>query len=151
MICILTLKIEETAQRYFDALRKQYFPPERNFLSAHITLFHQLPLVELPQIKSLNLLAASVVSIGNGVAIKIECDELIDLHKQMQQRWAAHLIPQDRQKLWPHITIQNKVSPETAKQTLAELELSFTPFYFEASGLQLWEYLGGPWRLVEPV
>ncbi len=28
---------------YFDQMRRKHFPPHRNFLNAHVTLFHHLP------------------------------------------------------------------------------------------------------------
>ncbi|MBL4677624.1 MAG: 2'-5' RNA ligase family protein [Mucilaginibacter sp.] len=155
---LLTLKINTVSQQYFDTLRKQYFPPERNFLDAHLMLFHQLPGNE-PQIigdiagiasssNGFNMHVSSPVVIGRGVAYKIESMELQAMHKQMQKLWQQWLIPQDNHKIWPHVTIQNKVEPETAKQTLAQVSASFRAFDISATGLQLWEYQGGPWRFV---
>ncbi len=40
---VITGTMGAADQRYFDALRRAHFPPERNYLSAHITLFHHLP------------------------------------------------------------------------------------------------------------
>jgi hypothetical protein len=40
---ILTLQMDERSQERFDRLRELHFPPERNYLSAHLTLFHKLP------------------------------------------------------------------------------------------------------------
>ncbi|WP_208644854.1 2'-5' RNA ligase family protein [Mucilaginibacter kameinonensis] len=40
---ILTLRLDEESQAFFDEMRKRHFPQERNFLKAHLTLFHQLP------------------------------------------------------------------------------------------------------------
>lgn len=40
---ILTLAMDERSQERFDRLRETHFPPERNHLSAHLTLFHRLP------------------------------------------------------------------------------------------------------------
>ncbi|MCF0072698.1 2'-5' RNA ligase family protein [Dyadobacter sp. CY261] len=40
---VATLLIAPAAQAYFDDLRRQYFPKERNFLNAHLTLFNALP------------------------------------------------------------------------------------------------------------
>jgi hypothetical protein len=40
---ILTLKMDERSQERFDRLRERHFPPERNYLNAHLTLFHKLP------------------------------------------------------------------------------------------------------------
>jgi 2'-5' RNA ligase len=40
---ILTLRMDESSQEHFDRLRDLHFPPERNHLRAHLTLFHKLP------------------------------------------------------------------------------------------------------------
>jgi hypothetical protein len=40
---ILTLEMDTHSFEILDALRKKHFPPERNVLDAHITLFHKLP------------------------------------------------------------------------------------------------------------
>lgn len=40
---VATLSIDSTAEEYFDNLRKQHFPKERNYLNAHLTLFNALP------------------------------------------------------------------------------------------------------------
>lgn len=155
---ILTLSIEESASLFFDSLRKKYFPPTRNFIDAHLTLFHALPNEEkiINTLKELcnrqqpfNLLISEVISIGKGVAYKIESSELGQLHKWLQNHWKPFLTPQDSQKLWPHITIQNKVPVQEARQLLQELKSNFAPFSTSATGLQLWEYLNGPWKLIE--
>ena len=39
---ILTLVLDAASQAFFDRLRRQHFPPERNVLDAHLTLFHAL-------------------------------------------------------------------------------------------------------------
>ncbi|MBS1528060.1 MAG: 2'-5' RNA ligase family protein [Bacteroidetes bacterium] len=152
---ILTLGINEEAQHYFDNLRYRHFPPERNFLKAHLTLFHLLPdepgiyddlnvMAEKQPIFSLQ--AERIVSIGRGTAIKIKSQELMSLHRALQDCWSGFLSAQDKQKLWAHITIQNKVSPEKALELQALLNTGFKPFRFRASGLRLWRYLGGPWE-----
>ena len=40
---ILTAQIPETFLARFDRLRQIHFPPDRNFLRAHLTMFHRLP------------------------------------------------------------------------------------------------------------
>ena len=156
---ILTLTLDADSQQFFNTLRQQYFPPERNFLDAHLTLFHHLPATELRLIEDIASVTSTYVpmklqvnelkSIGNGVAYKIECDQLLQLHKHLQQQWDRWLIPQDRQKLWPHITIQNKVEPNLAKLLKEELEQSIKPFTATGTGLSLFEYMGGPWNFVQ--
>jgi 2'-5' RNA ligase len=152
---ILTLGINEEAQQYFDDLRRLYFPPERNFLKAHLTLFHFLPdqrgiyedvgqMAEKQPIFSLH--AERIVSLGQGSAVRVKSQELMSLHRALQNSWSVLLIAQDMQKLWPHITIQNKVSPEKARELQTLLAVGFKPFRFRATGLRLWRYLGGPWE-----
>ena len=158
---ILTLAIDEAASQFFNEQRRKYFPPDRNFLQAHLTLFHYLPLTadelieqlqsEVEKQAAFTIQVTDVVSLGKGVAYKLESKELQVLQKKLQQLWKPYLKPQDAQKLWPHITIQNKVTPQQAKDLLQELKSSFEPFQFEAIGLALWEYLNGPWRFVETV
>ncbi|RFZ94411.1 2'-5' RNA ligase family protein [Mucilaginibacter conchicola] len=155
---LITLKIDDVSQQYFNALRKQYFPPERNFLDAHLMLFHQLPADEqkidsdiadiVSSIKVFNMQVSGPATIGRGVAYKIESAELRIMHKQMQQLWQQWLIPQDQHKLWPHITIQNKVEPAVAQETLKKVSTGFQPFLVTAQGLMLWEYQGGPWKFM---
>ena len=101
------------------------------------------------QQKILALQVTEVVSIGAGVAFKLESDELKKLHKKLQQQWQQWLTPQDKQTLWPHITIQNKVDRQTAVQLQQELNSNFKPFEIQGLGLTLWEYLGGPWGLIQ--
>jgi len=156
---ILTVSLDTASQNFFNDLRKRHFPPERNYLDAHLTLFHHLPPNEI-QItdairelagtrQPLTIQATNVTSIGNGVAYKLESDKLVQIHQQLQSRWQPWLIPQDKQKLWPHITVQNKVDAARAKALKAALEQDFQPFEIVGTGLALWEYLGGPWKLVE--
>ena len=156
---ILTLQLSEEAFRFFDSLRQQHFPPERNFLSAHLTLFHHLPANEnavREEIRSLSnqqttiqLSVTNVVSIGNGVAFKIESSLLQQIHRDLQMKWQHWLIPQDKQKLWPHITVQNKTTAAVAAKTLDLLKQNFQPFTAYGIGLNLWSYEGGPWKFIE--
>ena len=153
---VLTVWFEETTQAFFNQKRKQYFPPERNVIEAHLTLFHHLPDDETNiintldtvchQQKQMELQVLKPVSIGKGVAYKIESKALASLHKTLQKQWFDVLTMQDRQGLWPHVTLQNKVSLQKAKQTLEEISIEFTPFSTYAIGLQLWRYVNGPWE-----
>lgn len=156
---ILTCLTDPDASAFFNRLRKAHFPPERNYLDAHLTLFHHLPADEpsiLSTIRELcmqqrvvQLHIREVVFTGRGVAYRIDSPVLRQLHRSLQERWKRWLTPQDRQGLWPHITVQNKVDPAAARLLQRELALSFTPFQATGLGLQVWEYQGGPWGLVE--
>jgi 2'-5' RNA ligase len=152
---ILTLQLNTEAEVYFTNLRKQYFPKELNFIDAHLTLFHHLPahepivfdtLQQIAQGPNMPLDVISIKNIGNGTAFTISSSPLQQLHKMLQQKFAHFLIPQDKQRLWPHITIQNKVNAATAKQTTELLSNSFKPFSVQGIGISSWYYLGGPWQ-----
>ncbi len=154
----LTLALDNNDLEYFNALRQKHFPVERNFINAHLTLFHALPneltvinnVSELSKNKfSFTISVTSLLSIGNGVAFKMESPELMQVHATLQKKWLEFLSNQDKQKLWPHITIQNKVPASEAKELLDALQKNFEPFSMPAKGLQLWEYLNGPWKFVE--
>ncbi|MDQ2753084.1 MAG: 2'-5' RNA ligase family protein, partial [Bacteroidota bacterium] len=152
---VLTVTLDETSQIFFNQKRVFYFPPERNFIHAHLTLFHHLP-GEINicntiqsichQQKQIELMVKQPVSIGKGVAYQIESKVLVSLHKALQKQWIDVLTMQDRQGLWPHITVQNKVTHQQAGQTLQELKNGFVPFTTYAKGLTLWKYLNGPWE-----
>jgi hypothetical protein len=156
---VLTLELDPVSFQFFDALRKAHFPRERNFLAAHLTLFHHLPpgeqaiqqdLVEIAAATpTIDIAVTAVVSIGKGVAYKMESEPLQQLHKKLQQRWKTALIPQDRQTLWPHVTVQNKVTPAQATALQQELANSFTPFKARGTALRLWIYQGGPWEALQ--
>ncbi len=154
---ILTLALDNAAQTYFDALRRRHFPPRLNYLAAHLTLFHHLPGTEFEAVRArlaalasarrpLPLRVTGLRSLGRGVAFTLESAALRALHRELQAGFAPHLTPQDRQPLQPHVTIQNKVEPETARQLLLELQADFAPFGAVGTGLHLWAYQGGPWE-----
>lgn len=154
---ILTLVLDAESQAYFDELRRQHFPPKINYLAAHVTLFHHLPgadeaalttqLAALCQTQGpLAVQVAGLRSLGRGVAFTLENAELRALHRRLQTAWAAHLTPQDQQKLQPHITVQNKVDAAAARQLLDELQAGFQAFAATGTGLALWAYRGGPWE-----
>src|SRR6202012_727743 len=150
---IITLKIDEKSQAFFDAQSNKYFPTERNFLKAHLTLFHQLP-NEQPtfdffgtsSFKTFPMKVAGLRNTGAGVAYQIQSEELVLLHRALSTHFSEVLIPQDRQGFRPHITIQNKVVPERARLLYHALNNTFEPFEIYGTGLDLWTYLGGPLR-----
>ncbi|MDX2228229.1 MAG: 2'-5' RNA ligase family protein [Leptolyngbyaceae cyanobacterium bins.349] len=159
---ILTLKLDQPTFDHFDQLRQQYFPPARNVLSAHVTLFHKLPpeqeaeiyqvlQSQCAQTPRLPLRLPTVRFLGQGVAIEVECPELVHLRQQLAGIWSPHLSRQDQQGYRPHITIQNKTTRDDARQLYEQLRHTWQPFTGVAEGLLLWRYLDGPWELLHEV
>ncbi|RYY70620.1 MAG: 2'-5' RNA ligase family protein [Chitinophagaceae bacterium] len=152
---ILSILLEEASHLYFTNLRNQYFPKHCNYLEAHLTLFHRLPsgnalihktLEDICKRPKMELPVTAIKSMGNGVAFELRSPELAGLHKTLQQKFSRFLITQDRNKLWPHITIQNKVTAFKAATTLAVLQKDFKPFTVQAIGIGSWLYKNGPWE-----
>jgi 2'-5' RNA ligase len=154
---ILTLLLDESSFSFFNTLRKKHFPPDLNFIDAHLTLFHHLPNIAevrsqlqviTANLPAMTLQVTGLMKLGRGVAYRLDCPELVGLQAQLKRQWREWLTLQDGQGFRPHITVQNKVSPATANALYDALTASFTPFAVRGTGLSLWEYLGGPWRKV---
>ena len=156
---IVSLLLDDEAQERFDRLREEHFPPERNHLQAHVTLFHALPGEHLDAVRA-DLAAAAdreafdvavtgLRFLGRGVAYTLESAELGTLRAGLAADWAPWLTPQDRQRHAPHVTVQNKVDPAVARALHDRLLAGFVPYRVRARGLGLWSYLGGPWEAVE--
>ena len=158
MTNVLTLRLDDDSQAFFETMRQKHFPPERNQIPAHLTLFHSLPdsdeiAAELAAVTErgarFRIAITGLRSLGRGVAYKVASPPLLRLHAELAGAFAAHLTPQDRQRFTPHIVIQNKATPERARLLLAELERTFHALEADALGLDLWHYLGGPWELAQ--
>jgi 2'-5' RNA ligase len=153
---ILTLGLDAVSFTRLDALRRAHFPPERNYLSAHLTLFHALPGTMLAEISAnletlttgtpLPLHFDGLRSLGRGVAFTVESPALVQLRGLLASAWHGLLGPQDRQGFRPHVTVQNKVEPADARALLAALEGGFAPWDGQGVSLLLWHYRGGPWE-----
>lgn len=85
--------------------------------------------------------------LGRGVAIKVEAPELPALHRHLSNIWSDWLTAQDKQKFQPHITVQNKVASDEAKELYKSLSRDWQTRAGAAVGLSLWHYLGGEWEL----
>ena len=116
---IITAEMGKTDQAWANGLRRAHFPVARNFVDAHITLFHHLPPSHLPEIKSrLAALVADypapvahltdVMLMGSAVALRIDSPELLSLREELADAFRGLLIPQDEASPKLHITVQNK-------------------------------------------
>ena len=140
-----------------DGLRRAHFPPERNWLGAHITLFHHLPPSALEEVAGrLKRLGAGprpaarltdVMLLGRGVAYRVESPELLAMRAELADAFAGMLTPQDQAKPRLHITIQNKVTPDAAKALADKLRADFRPRPLAIAGLAAWHSRGGPWEM----
>lgn len=159
---ILTLRLDEASTEWFEALRRRWFPPERNLVPAHLTLFHNLPGVELEAVtdvlrqgcaaaRPMALEVTGPWSLGRGVAYRLRSPELETFRAGLAAAFESWLTPQDRQAFRPHVTVQNKAQPEEARALLARLQHEFEPFEVTGEGLAVWRYLDGPWEAVDRI
>ena len=157
---IITATMGKSGQLWADCLRAKHFPPERNFLKAHITLFRHLPPLHWPEIKTRlasiarecappPAMLSDVMMLGRGVAYRVDCPDLTTIRDELAEGFTGLLTPQDQAQPRLHITIQNKVEPVAAKALHAELSAEFRPRPFSIVGLSAYYYRGGPWDAIQ--
>ena len=143
---------------WLEGLRRAYYPPERNQVPVHLTMFHALAPSSLTEAKQQLSLAArqsapraivaGLMDLGGGVAFRIVSDDLEGIRAEIASHFRGMLSAQDSAGWRPHVTIQNKVAPKVARALLAELGRNFRPRPLGIGGLSLHRYLGGPWETV---
>lgn len=152
---IVTAEFGAEDMAWLDGLRRRHFPPERNQLPAHLTLFHAVaPSAERELRDRLADCAAApppaariagIMDLGGGVALRIVSDALDAIRDELADGLHGLLTAQDSGGWRPHVTIQNKVAPKVARALAISLEQGFKPGPLRISGLGLHRYLGGPW------
>jgi hypothetical protein len=153
---IVTAEFGRDDFAWLNGLRRRYFPPERNQLGAHLTMFHALPpsaeaearhrLAQMAVRRAPDALITGLMDLGGGVAYRVVSDDLDAIRDELAVASRGLLSAQDAQGWRPHVTVQNKVPPKAARATLAELERGFVQRPLAISGLGLHRYLGGPWQ-----
>lgn len=153
---IVTAALGDADFAWLDRQRRIHFPPERNQLAAHLTMFHALPPSVEGEARALlasiaaatappRATIAAMINLGRGVAYRVASDELEAIRSVIADRFHDLLSAQDAAGWRPHVTIQNKVEPREARALLQQLERDFVPRPLAIAGLALDRYLGGPW------
>lgn len=157
---IVTAELPPDIKAWATRLRTEHFPPELNYLDAHVTLFHALPPSCEEEIK--DALAdivrehppvpgklEGIMPLGRGTALRLTSEGILAIRQQLAERFHGLLTPQDSHTPRLHVTIQNKVEPRLAKQLQAQLQPLVQPRSFRFKGLSLFIYRGGPWEFVK--
>lgn len=153
---LVTLGFDAETFDRLDGLRRRYFPPDRNVVPAHISLFHDLPAEERDAVAAaladasaglgpIALRFGPVRRLGTGMALGVEAPALLALHARLAREFRAWLTPQDRQPYRPHLTIMNKATPAAAAEAFDHVRAGWQPFEGIGDAIRLWAYLGGPW------
>lgn len=154
---ILTAKMGDEDFAYANKLRREYYPPERNQVAAHITLFRHLPgHHESEVLRAMRDLTselrppkaglADILKMSGGAGLLIDSEELRAIRAAIAERFHGLLTQQDQGHLRLHITIQNKVTTDQAKACFAALSEGFEPRPLAITGLECHRYNGGPWE-----
>jgi hypothetical protein len=155
---ILTAEIAAADLAWLDGLRRAHYPPERNRVRAHLTMFHALPpsaegevrqrLAMLANAPSPSARIDGLMNLDGGVAFRIVSPDLGRIRDEIAHDLHGLLGAQDAGGWRPHVTIQNKVAPKVARALIAALESGVAPRPLAISGLGLHRYAGGPWEKV---
>lgn len=156
---ILTAELPPDLHRWATELRRAHYPPERNHLEAHVTLFHALPPQTEDELRGLLARLAGelapvrarlerVMDLGRGTALKLASPDMLELRARLSEHFRGLLTAQDSHPPRLHVTIQNKVTLAEAMALQAELAGLVRPRDFAFPGLALFRYRGGPWEAV---
>ena len=158
---IITAELPPDIARWADGLRRAHYPPERNQLTAHVTLFHAMAPSLLGELKSLlarlvsecappPAVISGLLPLGTGTALAIDSRDMLAIREEIAQHFHGALTAQDSHAPRLHITVQNKVTAQEAKALQralsAELSADFFGRQFRFTGLALHHYRGGPWE-----
>ncbi len=157
---VLTAEMDGESFARLQELRRRHYPPERNAVPAHLTLFHQLPPAHAREIKALlrqvaggqppvEMQVSEVKDIGGGVAAFLRSPQLLSLRQALADEWWPWLTEQDKAGFRPHVTVQNKVSTAEARSTQRAVQAELRLPRMRAVGLHLWRYRRGPWEDVQ--
>ena len=155
---IVTAQLGPEDFAFLDALRRKHYPPDRNQVPAHLTMFHALPPSAEAEIASrLSRLASEprpsamldgLIDLGGGVAFRVVSNDLDRIREELASDLHGLLGAQDIGGWRPHVTIQNKVSSKTARELRTALEREFQSQKLSIEGLGLHRYLGGAWERI---
>lgn len=157
---IVTAALPDDIFAWSDALRRAHFPPERNKLHAHVTLFHSFAPSLFEELRSyLPKIAreyaapeaeiTGLMDLGKGTAIALQSPDMLAIRAQIAEHFSGMLTEQDKHAPRLHITIQNKVTKEEARALQVQLAPTIEPRRFRFPALELHIYRGGPWEFVK--
>ena len=153
---IVTALFGDGDDGWLQELRRTHYPPDRNRVPAHLTLFRQLP-PSLEAELSARLgrataappplaAVAGIIDLGEGTALRVDSDDLAAIREELAAAFHGLLMPQDLAPWRGHVTIQNKVAPREARRLQQQLRAGFEPRPLAIRALATWRYRDGPWE-----
>lgn len=153
---IVTAELPVDLFSWANGLRTEHFPPERNWLKAHVTLFHAFAPSLREELRGMLGQVASefappavriegLMDLGSGTAIALHSPEMLAIREHVADHFHGALTAQDRHTPRLHITIQNKVTSQAARRLQRELRLTPPSRDFAFTGLGLHLYTQPHW------
>lgn len=156
---IVTGELPDDVLAWADGLRRAHYPPERNWLKAHVTLFHSFaPSLKEELPRYLSAMAAEyapptaevtgLMDLGGGTAIAVRSSGLLAVRQRIAEHFWDMLTRQDKGGKRLHITIQNKLERRDASALQRSLEPVLPHPHFRFTGLGLYIYRNPHWEAV---
>ncbi len=131
-----------------EGLRRAHYPPERNHVPAHVTLFHALPLSAQGEVQRLASRVcaqtpppaaqlAGLADLGTGTAVAVHSPALAAVHADLAEALQGLLGLADQGRPRFHVTVQNKVVRSEARALQAALAGRFEGQAFAFAGIDL--------------
>lgn len=108
---IVTAEVGKADFAWLDGLRRAYYPPERNRVPAHLTLFRTLPpsadeevrrsLARAAQVPRPRAELSGILDLDSGVALRVSSPELEHLRRELADEFHGLLTSQDGGALDP--------------------------------------------------
>jgi len=116
---IVTAELPPDVLSWADGLRRAHFPPERNWLEAHVTLFHAFAPSLREELRTVlrdhaaahppqDAWITGLMNLGKGTALAIRSPGMVAIREEIADRFHGALTAQDRHPIRLHITVQNK-------------------------------------------
>jgi hypothetical protein len=156
---IVTADLPPAIQGWADGLRRAHYPPERNKISAHVTLFHAFAPSLRDELRGVlaglagefaapTATLSGIMPLGTGTALAIDSPGMLWVREMIAEHFHGALTSQDSHAPRLHITIQNKVTAQTAKVLQRQLAATLEPRSFTFHGLGLHLYRDTHWDTV---
>jgi len=156
---IVLAVLPDALQARLDALRRAHYPPERNRVPAHCTLFHAIPGMVAAELgATLARLTATtpppraridrIIDLDGGTALALISAELAALRETLADHFHGLLTGGDAVPPRFHITVQNKVDRRTAHILQSELAATWRATDTPIPAIAVHRVIDGTWHPV---
>jgi hypothetical protein len=154
---IVLALLPDAVQARLDGLRRAHYPPERNRVPAHCTLFHAVPgMVAAELAAKLATLTAQtppprvridrIIDLDGGTALGLASPDLLNLRETLAHHFHGLLSGGDALPPRFHVTVQNKVDRRAAHSLQADLAASWHAIDTTIPAIAVHRVVDGLWQ-----